>query len=125
MANKTRSWTFILHRKNYYTHNYIKTHPPRLMMLDILMCITFISEQNKYPANRFICQNFDNNRHIDNHKYKQLTRLSVISANIWYHLTWKMMLDIIMRITFLPVQNKYPASCFICQNFENKNKRYK
>ena len=35
-----------------------------------------------------------------------MTRLSVVSGNIWYHLTWKMMLDIIMRVTFLPVQNK-------------------
>ena len=24
--------------------------------------------QNKYPASRFICQNFDNQRHIDNQK---------------------------------------------------------
>ena len=29
-----------------------------------------------------------------------------------------MMLDIIMRIPFLPVQNKYPATCFISQNFD-------
>ena len=28
-----------------------------------------------------------------------------------------MMLDIIICITFLPVQNKYPATCFICHNF--------
>ena len=27
-------------------------------------------------------------------------RLSVISANIWYYLTWQMTLDIIMCITF-------------------------
>ena len=24
--------------------------------------------QNKYPATRFICRNFDNKRHIDNQK---------------------------------------------------------
>ena len=47
-------------------------------------------------------------------------RLSVISENIWYHLKWHMMLDIILRIPFLPVQNKYPATCFICANFDNK-----
>ena len=44
----------------------------------------------------------------------------VVSGNIWYHLTWKMMLDIIMCITFLSVHNKYPATRFICQNFYNK-----
>ena len=44
----------------------------------------------------------------------------VVSGNIWYHLTWKMMLDIIMCITFLSVHNKYPATRFICQNFDNK-----
>ena len=51
-------------------------------------------------------------------RYKQLTRLSVISGNIWYHLTWLMMLDIIMRVTFLHVQNIYPATRFIFQNFD-------
>ena len=29
------------------------------MMLDIIMCITFLPVQNKYPATRFIRQNFD------------------------------------------------------------------
>ena len=38
------------------------------MILDIIMCITFLSVQNKYPATRFICQNFNNKRHIDNQK---------------------------------------------------------
>ena len=37
-------------------------------MLDIIMCITFLFEQNKYPATRFECQNFDNKRHIDDQK---------------------------------------------------------
>ena len=49
-------------------------------------------------------------------RYKLLTRLSVISTNIWYNLTWQMMLDIIMSISFLPVQNEYQATHFICQN---------
>ena len=31
-----------------------------------------------------------------------------------------MMLDIIMRVTFLPVQNKYPATRFIFQDFDQK-----
>ena len=33
-----------------------------------------------------------------------------------------MMLDIIMRVTFLSVQNKYPATRFIFQNFYKKGK---
>ena len=44
----------------------------------------------------------------------------MISGNIWYHLTWQLMIDIIMRIPFLPVQNKYPSTRFICQSFDNK-----
>ena len=31
-----------------------------------------------------------------------------------------MMLDISMCLTFLPVQNKYPVTRFICHNFDNK-----
>ena len=31
-----------------------------------------------------------------------------------------MMLDIFMCITILPVQNKYPATRFICANLDNK-----
>ena len=54
----------------------------------------------------------------DDNKLIMLTRFSVIPANIWYHLTWQMMLDIIMCITFLSVQIKYPATRFICQNFD-------
>ena len=44
----------------------------------------------------------------------------MISGNIWYHLTWQMMLDIIMRVTFHPDQNKYPATRFICKDFDKK-----
>ena len=36
------------------------------MMLAINMCITFLPVQNKYPDTRFICQNFDNKRYVDN-----------------------------------------------------------
>ena len=38
------------------------------MMLDIIMRVTFLPVQNKYPATRFICANFDNKRQIDNQK---------------------------------------------------------
>ena len=31
------------------------------MVLDIIMCITFLPVPNKYPATRFICQNFGEN----------------------------------------------------------------
>ena len=36
----------------------------------------------------------------------------------YYILTWQIMLDIIIRIPFHPLQNKYPATRFICQNFD-------
>ena len=49
-----------------------------------------------------------------------MKKLSVVTGNIWYHLTWLMMLDINMCVTFLPVQNKYPATRFICQDFDKK-----
>ena len=38
------------------------------MMLDKMKGIKLHSVQNKYPATRFICQNFDNEQHIDNQK---------------------------------------------------------
>ena len=37
-------------------------------MLGILMCLTFLPVQNKYPATRFICQNLGKKRYIDNQK---------------------------------------------------------
>ena len=37
-------------------------------MFDIIMRVTFLPVQNKYPATRFICQYFDNKRHFDNQK---------------------------------------------------------
>ena len=53
-------------------------------------------------------------------RYKKLTILGVISGNIWFHLTWQMMLDTITYMAFLPVQNKYPDNRYIYQNFDNK-----
>ena len=38
------------------------------MMLDNIMCKTFLPVQIKYPATRFICQNFDKKPDIDNQK---------------------------------------------------------
>ena len=35
-------------------------------MLDVIMCITFLPGQNKYPATRFISQNFEIKLYIDN-----------------------------------------------------------
>ena len=35
VAYKTSSWVFILHRKNWNAHNYIKHHLPRQMIPDI------------------------------------------------------------------------------------------
>ena len=57
-----------------------------------------------------------------------------IKRDIWKYLVSSdvandMMLNIIMRVTFLPVQNKYPATRFIFQNFDKNGilmiKRYK
>ena len=39
-------------------------------MLDIISCISFLPVQNKYPATRFICQNFDKTTDIDNQKVR-------------------------------------------------------
>ena len=38
------------------------------MMLDKIICITFVPVQNKYPATSFIRQNVDKKRYIDNQK---------------------------------------------------------
>ena len=83
-----------------------------------MISVTFLPMQIKYPATRSTFQNFDKNGILIIKRYKQLTRLSVISGNIWYHLTWLMMLDIMTCVTFLPVQNEYPATRFICQNID-------
>ena len=71
----------------------------------------------------YTCANFDQKKDIDNQKV-QVT--DEIKHDIWkhldikHHLTWQMMLDIIMCITFRSVQNKYPPTRFICQNFDNE-----
>ena len=38
------------------------------MMLDIMKCIKLYPVQNKYPASRFTCHNFDQKTDIDNQK---------------------------------------------------------
>ena len=53
------------------------------MMLDIIMCIKFLPVQNNYPATRFIYQNFDNKRHIDDHKAQVADE---IKGDIWKYL---------------------------------------
>ena len=86
------------------------------MMLDIMICVTFLPGQNKYPATRFIFQKFDKNGILIIKRLKELTILSVISGNILYHLMWQMIIDIIMLITFFPLQNKYSVTRFLCSN---------
>ena len=39
--------------------------------------------QNKYPSTLFGCPHFEKKRYIENKRFKLLTWLSVISANIW------------------------------------------
>ena len=53
------------------------------MMPDIFTCTTFLPVQNKYPATRFICQNSDNKRHIDNQKVQVSDE---IKRDIWKYL---------------------------------------
>ena len=50
------------------------------MMLDIIMRVTFLPVQNKYPATRFIFQNFDKKRYIDNQKVQEADE---IKCDIW------------------------------------------
>ena len=38
------------------------------MMLDIIICVTFLPVQNKYLATRFICQDFDEKFNIADQK---------------------------------------------------------
>ena len=40
----------------------------RIQAIGFQKCMTFLSVQNKYPATRFICQNFDKKPDIDNQK---------------------------------------------------------
>ena len=53
------------------------------MMLDIIMCKTFLPVQNKYPDTRFICQNFDKWRYIDNHEVQVADK---IKRDVWKYL---------------------------------------
>ena len=76
---------------------------------------------NKYPATYFICKYFEIKRYIDNQKVKVADEIkrdiclylvsSDVADDIWYNEKCSKL---------LPVQNKYPATCFICQNFEIK-----
>ena len=65
------------------------------MMLDIIMCIRFLPVQNKYPATRFMYQQFDNKRHIDNQKVQVADKIkrdickylvsSDVGEDVWYN----------------------------------------
>ena len=71
----------------------------KFVMLDIIMCITFLSVQNKYPATRFILQNFDKNGIFIIKSNMQLRRLSVMSGNIWYDFVCITLYSIIFYVT--------------------------
>ena len=45
--------------------------------------MTFLPVQNKNSATRFLCQNFDNKRHIDNQKVQVVDE---IKRDIWEYL---------------------------------------
>ena len=86
------------------------------MMLDINMCITFLPVQNKYPDTRFICQNFDNKRFVDN--------LNVQVADEIKRDIWKFLISSDVAYNYVynipSCAKKYPATRVICQNFYNK-----
>ena len=69
------------------------------MMLDIIMRVTFLPVQNKYPATRLICQNFDKNGILIIKSNMELRRLSVMSGNIWYDLVCIALYSIIFNVT--------------------------
>ena len=52
------------------------------MMLDIILCVTFLPVQNKYPATRFIFQDFDKNEYDD----KKVQEADEIKRDIWKYL---------------------------------------
>ena len=100
------------------------------MMLDIVMCITFLPVQKYTQLIVSYARILKKTLNINNQKVQVTDEIKRDILNIWYNLSWQMVLDIIMYITFFPMQNKYPATRFICQNFDGKNciliiKRYK
>ena len=52
-------------------------------MLDIIMRIPFLQVQNKYPAPRFICHNFDKNCILI---FKKVQVADEIKRDIWIYL---------------------------------------
>ena len=57
-------------------------------MLDIIMRVTFLSVQNKYPATRFICKDFDKKMNIDDQKVQVADD---IKRYVWKYLVWSCM----------------------------------
>ena len=68
------------------------------MMLDLIKCIKLLPVQNKYPATRFICQNFKKNWYIDNQVAIEIKR------NIWKYLVY------LVCITYFPISLMYYLS---------------
>ena len=60
------------------------------MLLDMIMCITFLPVQNKYPATSFISQNSKIKRDIDNQKVQVADE---IKRDIWKYLASSDMAD--------------------------------
>ena len=53
------------------------------MMLDIILCVTFLPVQNKYPATHFIFQDFDKKMNIADQKVQVADE---IKRDIWKYL---------------------------------------
>ena len=60
--------------------------------------------QNKYLATCFICAIFVQKKRIYDIDNQKVQVDDEMKHDIWKHLMWQMMLDIIMCITFRPVQ---------------------
>ena len=76
-------------------------------MFKIIMRVTFLPVQNKYPATRFICHKFEIKRYIDNQTVQVADE---IKRDIWKYLVSSVADDawyIMCIIVVLPVQNKY------------------
>ena len=77
--------------------------------------------QNKYPATRFIWYNFDKK---NGYWYQKVKKADEIKPDICkYLISFEVADDACYDYVykFLPVQNKYPATRFICHSFDKKN----
>ena len=91
-------------------------------MRDICKYLVLLPVQNEYPAHRFTCQNFEIKWYYNNQKVQVADEIMrdickyLVSSDVADDGCYNLMNCIIL----LPVQNKYPATRFICQNFDKQ-----